>query len=574
MIALAAIAILATSLSAAPAAASTSRGVRITTSPVEGLGFESGVARRDPSDILRIGGKDYVFYTRVTPEAPLYPAKYAGEVWFASSQDGGHSWREEGRALGHGKDGAFDSLGVFEPNLVRAADGELFLFYSGIGPTFNFRFEGVRRVEPVRIGVARVQFDGGSLQTRRIPKAAPVLVPSERNARGFDSLRVTGAAPVLRNGIVHLYYEAFDLSQPSASSTLGLATALDPRQRFRRSHEGRSVLPFGGEALMAPHQGGVIALLTNVGRGLYWAADGEHFARMPIHVSGRLTKPGLWRSQEEGEGVAPWGLHVARETSHPYLERFEIQLPTELPSPLEATLAAPNARANPKWRRDSGWLDHHRASLELLAERPSGVLLLGDGLIEDLGGHDRTAGAAGADAWRELFADREAANLGFGGDRTQHILWRLAHGLLDQARVRCVVLAVGGNQVGDDSAPEVAAGVEAILQRVQHGLPRAEVVLLSALPARDPKRQAEVASLNREFARLGRRPRVRLLDLTARFGDEDGRLRSDLVHAEGEGLTSAGYRELASALDPVLLAIEELVPEGAEKRLQELGGED
>src|SRR3984893_17497033 len=53
--------------------------------------------------------------------------------------------------------------------------------------------------------------------------------------------------------------------------------------------------------------------------------------------------------------------------------------------------------------------------------------------------------------WQENFFGWNAANFGWGGDRTQNILWRLNNGELDNVKPKIIVLLVGTNNVGKKS---------------------------------------------------------------------------------------------------------------------------
>ncbi|MGH9343225.1 MAG: hypothetical protein ACRD19_05630, partial [Terriglobia bacterium] len=62
---------------------------------LEGLGPEQGVTRRDPSDVIRVRGVYYVWYTKVEqgPGVFAYPSGYSGAIWYATSRNGLH-WTE------------------------------------------------------------------------------------------------------------------------------------------------------------------------------------------------------------------------------------------------------------------------------------------------------------------------------------------------------------------------------------------------------------------------------------------------------------------------------------------------
>jgi len=78
-----------------------------TTSPADHLGPEQGVMRRDPSDIIKVGGLYYVWYSR-GPQ----PDGYNATVWYATSVDG-HTWAERAEALARGPKGSWDEQSVF-----------------------------------------------------------------------------------------------------------------------------------------------------------------------------------------------------------------------------------------------------------------------------------------------------------------------------------------------------------------------------------------------------------------------------------------------------------------------------
>ena len=79
--------------------------------PIAGLGPEEGVIRRDPSDIIRVDGVYYLWYTKVLQGAYLYPEGFQGTLWYATSNDG-VNWQEQGEALEVGEKGSFDDFGV------------------------------------------------------------------------------------------------------------------------------------------------------------------------------------------------------------------------------------------------------------------------------------------------------------------------------------------------------------------------------------------------------------------------------------------------------------------------------
>lgn len=86
--------------------------------------------------------------------------------------------------------------------------------------------------------------------------------------------------------------------------------------------------------------------------------------------------------------------------------------------------------------------------------------------------------------WQENFFGWNAANFGWGGDKTQHILWRLNNGELDHVKPKIIVLLAGTNNVGNN-APEgnddprigdITRGIKAILDVCRRKAPSATIV--------------------------------------------------------------------------------------------------
>jgi hypothetical protein len=96
--------------------------------PVDGLGYEEGVHRRDPSSVIKVGKLYYVWYTKSVgeavgfntgdPEAKVFPWDQS-EVWYATSPDS-KTWTEQGLAVGRGPKGSYDDRSVFTPELLKA----------------------------------------------------------------------------------------------------------------------------------------------------------------------------------------------------------------------------------------------------------------------------------------------------------------------------------------------------------------------------------------------------------------------------------------------------------------------
>ena len=181
------------------------------------LPYEAGVSRRDPSPVLRAGGRYYVWYSRSTHDASGYQAT----IWYATSTDGLH-WAEHGQALGRGPRGAFDEHAVFTPTVMVAEDC-YWLYYTAVPEPFHNAGGGPAGT-PTRIGVASAARPDGPWERTGTD---PILEPDATPER-FDSHRVDDSCLVRRGGEYRLYYKGRQLGLAPNQTRMGLATAARP----------------------------------------------------------------------------------------------------------------------------------------------------------------------------------------------------------------------------------------------------------------------------------------------------------------------------------------------------------
>ncbi len=202
-----------------------------------------------------------------------------------------------------------------------------------------------------------------------------------------------------------------------------------------------------------------------------------------------------------------------------------------------------------EWAR-SWWIPRHEQKLAASKEQEVDLLFLGDSITQ---GWEE----AGAEVWDDYYVERNAFNLGFSGDRTENVLWRLQHGEVAAIDPEVVVLMIGTNNTGhrQDPAEETAAGVEAIITELNHRLPEAEILLLAIFPRgttpEDPLRQLN-REINQELEQLAaQRGQVTFLDINHVFLDDQGHLPAhimpDMLHPNARG-----YRLWAQAMEPKL----------------------
>lgn len=197
------------------------------------------------------------------------------------------------------------------------------------------------------------------------------------------------------------------------------------------------------------------------------------------------------------------------------------------------------------WAKD-WWLPRHEQKKSAAAKAEVDLLFIGDSITH---GWE----LAGRDIWTRYYAHRKAFNLGFSGDRTDHVLWRINDGALAHIQPKLVVLLIGTNNTGQrmDPAKHTARGIKEVIKQIQQRLPDSKILLLAIFPMkeepRDAMRQRNYA-VNKRIARFADNKRVFFLDIGHIFVDEKNRVRADLM-PDFLHPSTAGYQRWAEAME-------------------------
>ena len=141
---------------------------------------------------------------------------------------------------------------------------------------------------------------------------------------------------------------------------------------------------------------------------------------------------------------------------------------------------------------------------------------------------------SGKETWEKYYAKRHAANFGIGGDRTEHVLWRLDHGNFDGLKPKAIVLMIGTNNTGHrkDKPEDTADGVKAILAKLQTKCPDARILLMAIFP-RDEKSTGEMRQINEKANAIIKTfadgNKVIFQDIGAKFLGADGVMSKDMM---------------------------------------------
>lgn len=207
---------------------------------------------------------------------------------------------------------------------------------------------------------------------------------------------------------------------------------------------------------------------------------------------------------------------------------------------------------------NSWWMKRHREKLDYVATNKTvDVVFLGDSITDYWERRHFPR-------WKHWFGygDLTALNLGFAADRTEHVLWRIAHGELDGYKAKVVVLMIGTNNAGqldvsEEPPADTILAIRKLIDEIRRHQPTARVIVNAIFP-RGAKPDDAVRKrnevVNREIARFCNDFEVIWMDLNHRLLTADGRLlpriMPDYLHPSDEG-----YDIWIGALLPVIREI-------------------
>jgi len=207
--------------------------------------------------------------------------------------------------------------------------------------------------------------------------------------------------------------------------------------------------------------------------------------------------------------------------------------------------------AAPKLGKDGevnvAFVSSHEKFVKVAQEGSSELLFLGDSI---------TAGWNGKkEIWDKAFAQYKPANFGIGGDRTQHVLWRITNGELEEIKPKAVVLMIGTNNSGNDSAEGIAKGITVIVNTIREKQPQAKILLLAVFPRGEkltpnPGRE-KLTQVNAMISKLDDGKHVYYLDIGGKFLQPDGSISKDVM-PDFLHLSAAGYQIWADAIETKL----------------------
>jgi lysophospholipase L1-like esterase len=198
------------------------------------------------------------------------------------------------------------------------------------------------------------------------------------------------------------------------------------------------------------------------------------------------------------------------------------------------------------------WGPRHVKKLEEIKSRPIDLLMIGDSIKH--GWENK-----GRKTWQKFYSHRNAINLGFSGDRTEHVLWRLQNGAVGGVSPKLAVIMIGTNNTGHrkDPAIETALGIKEIVSELRTRLPSTRILLLAVFPRgthiEDVERKIN-NQVNNIISTFSNGKTVFYLNVNDVFLDKNGvlskQIMPDLLHPN-----SKGYEMWANAMESTIVRL-------------------
>lgn len=96
---------------------------------------------------------------------------------------------------------------------------------------------------------------------------------------------------------------------------------------------------------------------------------------------------------------------------------------------------------NPATTLENRDLPRYHQQLDRMNQGEVDILWVGDSIIHGWEGK-------GKDVWQKYYGDRKSMNFAIGGDRTGHVLWRMANSPMEKISPKITIVMIGTNNIG------------------------------------------------------------------------------------------------------------------------------
>lgn len=128
----------------------------------------------------------------------------------------------------------------------------------------------------------------------------------------------------------------------------------------------------------------------------------------------------------------------------------------------------------PTSKKEVWWMERHEKFKKYSEENSEGIKLvfLGDSIMQ--GWQEE-----GNLTFHKYYSKYGVANYGISADRTQHLLWRIRNGELNNLKPLLIVLLIGTNNLAYNKDIEIYKGVKANVLELRRRLPNSKILVFN-----------------------------------------------------------------------------------------------
>ena len=194
----------------------------------------------------------------------------------------------------------------------------------------------------------------------------------------------------------------------------------------------------------------------------------------------------------------------------------------------------------------AGWYDIHNKHVLMASRFTTKVILCGDSIIAGLSRYKAV--------WNKYFRPLNTVNCGIGGDRTQHVLWRMENMTLPET-VKYIVVHCGTNNIDRDSAQEIANGVMSCGLVLQEQNPKLNVIITGLLPRdlANSRRRYKIIQTNKYLKQYCRQfSNFSYMKQDSDWVLESGLLNEQLYYDDHLHLVESGNHKFATSITNII----------------------
>ena len=214
-----------------------------------------------------------------------------------------------------------------------------------------------------------------------------------------------------------------------------------------------------------------------------------------------------------------------------------------------------NPAVTPAHRHNWWTIRHHQVN-ERVKQGNIDLIFIGDSITHGWEGNGDPGWSCGQKVWQKYYSRRNAVNMGFSGDRTQHVLWRLDNGNIDNISPKVAVIMIGTNNTPRNPAEQIAEGLVDICEKLRKKLPDTKILLLAIFPREKTPGQLreKITKTNNLASKIADGKMIHYLDISPKFLQPDNSISKDVM-PDYLHLSKKGYQIWAQAIEPKLVEL-------------------